>query len=73
MTTAGDQTGWTLTETIMDLDTVTFNHPGRPEWAKVGMLVCFGVAVGILAFSIWMPSATATPNAQSSSFVRLAP
>ena len=26
------------------------------SWARVGMLVCFAVAAGILMVSIWMPS-----------------
>lgn len=41
----------------MDLDTAKSADQGAPNWARVGMFVCFAVAAGILIVSIWMPTA----------------
>lgn len=43
-------------ETDMDLDAIKSADNGTNNWARVGMLVCFALAVGILAVSIWMPA-----------------
>jgi hypothetical protein len=40
---------------IMDLD-FKFIDGATSSWARVGMLICFAIAAGILICSIWMPS-----------------
>jgi hypothetical protein len=39
----------------MDLDAIKSVGNETSNWARLGMMVCFAVAVGILAVSIWMP------------------
>ena len=39
----------------MDLDQAKF-FDSSTSWARIGMLVCFAVAAGILMLSIWMPT-----------------
>jgi hypothetical protein len=49
----------------MDLDQAKFIDSSSGYWPRVGMMICFAVAAGVLIFSIWVPS---TAKASSSSF-----
>jgi len=40
----------------MDLDHAKFLDSASSFWPRVGMLICFAVAAGILMVSIWMPA-----------------
>jgi hypothetical protein len=40
----------------MDLDQAKFLDSPSATWPRVGMMICFAVAAGILMVSIWMPS-----------------
>lgn len=40
----------------MDLDQAKFIDNSSGYWPRVGMVICFAVAAGVLIFSIWMPS-----------------
>jgi hypothetical protein len=51
----------------MDLDAAKVSDQNTPQWARIGMLVCFAVAIGILSMSIWFQSARATGGGTSPS------
>lgn len=40
----------------MDLEQAKLIDTSSAAWARVGMLISFAVAVGILVVSLWMPT-----------------
>ncbi len=40
----------------MDLDQAKYIDSSTGYWPRVGMMICFAVAAGVLIFSIWVPS-----------------
>jgi hypothetical protein len=41
----------------MDLDQAKLINSDNSAWPRVGMLICFAIAAGMLVVSIWMPTA----------------
>jgi len=44
----------------MNLETLAISREGSPKWLLVGIVMCFGIAAGILLYTV------TTPNAASS-------
>lgn len=40
----------------MDLDQAKLMNSDNSTWARVGMLICYAIAAGMLIVSIWMPT-----------------